>query len=46
VGARDVERIEQSRRVGGHLLVAERPGDVWGATVALQLDGYHVEVAR
>ena len=43
--ARDAENVKEGGQIGGHVLVGERPADVTSATVALQLDRYHLEVA-
>ena len=45
VRTREGEHLEEGRHVGGHVPVGERPADVAGAAVALELDRYHLEVA-
>ena len=44
VRARDVECLEQFRRIPGHILVRQRPNDVARVTVALHLYRHHLEV--
>ena len=46
ISARNVQLREQGCRVAGHVLVTQLPIDVPAATVALQLDGDHLELAR